>query len=264
MNAAGAAPAPAPLPAGRVLRLVGASNFRDLGGYRTREGRTVRWRRVFRSDRLDGLDDIDWRRLAALGIDTAIDFRAADECRDAPASRQTPRRVALPIASALGMQLAALRAAGTLVDESGMRDLMQREYRRMLLEHADRFAEFLHLVADAEGAVVFHCAAGKDRTGIAAALLLGALGVDRASIEEDYLLSNALYRRPADLQEHGRASGLPAAALEVMWSVHASHLGAAFDALDEVHGGLDAFLAGPARLRPAQRRRLADKLLEKR
>ena len=261
MNAAGAASAPSPA-AERVLRLGGASNFRDLGGYRTRDGRTVRWRRVFRSDRLDALDEGDWRQLAALGIDTVIDFRAAAECGDATSSRPIPRRVALPIESALGAQLAALRAAGTPVDEAAMRGLMQREYRRILLEHVDRFAEFLNVVADAQGAVVFHCVAGKDRTGIAAALLLGALGVDRAAVAEDYLLTNALYRRPAELQAQGLASGLPTEALEVMWSVHASHLDAAFDALDEVHGGLDPFLAGPLGVSPALRRRLAEKLLE--
>ena len=246
----------------RVLALRGATNFRDLGGYRAREGRSVRWRRVFRADRLDTLDASDWRQLAALGIDTAIDFRTADEIGDAPSQPGALRRLSLPIESALAGQLRALRAAGTPVDEIRMRGLMQQEYRRMLLDHAERFAEFLHLLAETDAPVVFHCAAGKDRTGIAAALLLAALGVDRATIERDYLLTNQLYRRPADLQAQGRESGLSPEALEVMWTVHPSHLNAAFEALDEVHGGLEPFLAGPVGLRPALRQRLADQLLQ--
>ena len=246
----------------RVLRLGGASNCRDLGGYRTRSGQCVRWRRVFRADRLDALNADDWRRLAALRVGTVIDLRAAKECDGAPFRKPAMRRVALPIESALGRQLAALRAAGTTVDGERMRGLMQQEYRRILLDHADRFAELLRVVADADDAVIFHCAAGKDRTGIAAALLLGALGVDRATIKQDYLLTNETYRRPADLQEQGRASGLSTEALDVMWSVHASHLDAAFEAVEELHGGLEGFLSGPLAVSPALRRRLADRLLE--
>lgn len=262
MNASGATSAPPADAARRLLRLGGASNFRDLGGYRTRDGLYVRWRRVFRSDRLDALNDKDWRQLAALGIDTIIDFRAAHERGEAARDWPVPRRVALPIESELAGRLAALRSSGTPVDAARMRTLMQQEYRRFVLDHAARFGEFLHTLADAQGGVVFHCAAGKDRTGIVAALLLGALGVDRATIEQDYLLTNDVYSRPDDLQAQGRTSGLPNEALEVLWSVHASHLHAAFDALDEVHGGLEPFLVGPVGLQPALRQRLADKLLE--
>jgi len=247
----------------RVLPLAGASNFRDLGGYVARDGRRVKWRCIFRSDRLDELAPADWQRLAALGVGTAVDLRAAHECANAPTQWPAARRVALPIESSLGARIESLLAAGTPVDAALMRRLMQHEYRRMLLDHAGRFAELLRIVADSDDAVVFHCAAGKDRTGIAAALLLGALGVDRAVVEQDYLLTNAVYRRPPDLQQQAHARGLNAEVLQVMWTVHASHLGAALDALDELHGGLEPFLGGPMGLEPALRERLADRLLER-
>jgi len=247
---------------GRVLALAGASNFRDLGGYPTRDGQRVRWRCVFRADRLDELVPADWQQLQALGIETAIDLRAAHECASAPAQWPVVRRVALPIESALGAQLETLRAAGSPVDALRMRRMMQQEYRRMLLDHAQTFGELLRVVAQLDGAVVFHCAAGKDRTGLAAALLLAALGVDRATIEQDYMVTNAVYRRPPDLEQQAHARGLPEDALQVMWTVHASHLRVALDALDEVHGGLEPFLSGPVGLGPALRQGLADRLLE--
>ena len=246
---------------GRVVRLAGASNFRDLGGYGTREGRTVRWRRVFRSDRLDLLDEADWHKVAGLGIDTVVDFRSPEEAGQASSRQPLRRFVALPIAPDLDRRLETLRTIGERLDAARMRSLMQQEYRRILIDHAKTFGEFLHTLAEADGAVVFHCAAGKDRTGIAAALLLATLGVGRATIEQDYLLTNDLYQRPGDLRAR-HLSGMSREALEVMWSVHASHLNAAFDALDEVHGGLEPFLAGPVGLSQALRRRLVDNLLE--
>lgn len=245
-----------------MLRLQGASNFRDLGGYRTSVGRRVRWGRVFRADRLDALHASDWAQLAQRGIGTAIDLRAPHEvAADAPAVPGL-RRIALPIDSVLGAQLRALRDAGTPVDAARMRVLMQQEYRRMVLDYAAVLGRLVRHVAEAGHAVVFHCAAGKDRTGIAAALLLGLLGVDRSTIEADYLLTNDLYRRPLDLQQQSHTNGLPADAREVMWTVHASHLRAAFDALDEAYGGLEPFAAGPMGIDAAVRRRLVDALLE--
>ena len=246
----------------RVLALAGASNFRDIGGYATRDGRRVRWRRVFRADRLDDLQPADWQRLQALGVACAVDLRATHECANAPPQWPGARRVALPIDSTLGPQVEALRASGTALDGARMRVLMQQEYRRMLLEHAGTFGALLREVISCEGALVFHCAAGKDRTGLAAALLLGALGVPREVIVEDYLLTNAVYRRPADLQQQAHARGLPEEALQVMWTVHASHLHAALDGVDAEHGSLEAFLAGPVGLTPAQRAQLSARLLQ--
>lgn len=232
----------------RVLRLGGASNCRDLGGYRTRSGQCVRWRRVFRADRLDALNADDWRRLAALRVGTVIDLRAAKECDGAPFRKPAMRRVALPIESALGRQLAALRAAGTTVDGERMRGLMQQEYRRILLDHADRFAELLRVVADADDAVIFHCAAGKDRTGVLAALTHRLAGVGEDDIVGDYLLTNnperMAARAPMVAQVIQETTGRTPtdAAIRAAIGVEAEYLSEAFGAIEARHGSVEDYL----------------------
>jgi protein-tyrosine phosphatase len=105
--------------------------------------------------------------------------------------------------------------------------------------------------------VVFHCTAGKDRTGFAAALLLGALGVERDAVMADYLLTNQLYRRSPLVEAHG-----PAHVVDVLWQVQPAFLQAAFDAIDSDAGDLARYLEGPMGLGPNELERLRERLLE--
>jgi protein-tyrosine phosphatase len=105
--------------------------------------------------------------------------------------------------------------------------------------------------------LVFHCTAGKDRTGFAAALVLHALGVPRAVVMQDYLLTNALYQPPPLPR-----TDTPAEALAVLWRVQADFLEAAFDALEADHGGVEQYLQQRLRVGPAARQALADRYLE--
>ena len=103
------------------------------------------------------------------------------------------------------------------------------------------FARLLALLLEDERPLVFHCTAGKDRTGWAAALLLHALGVQRAHIEHDYLLTNQFYRRPAALAEQA-AQHAPAEVLQVLWAVQLPFLHSAYALVDAEYGGLDTYL----------------------
>jgi protein-tyrosine phosphatase len=94
---------------------------------------------------------------------------------------------------------------------------------------------------------VFHCTAGKDRTGFAAALLLSALGVDRATIEHDYLLTNQLYKRDNRLEGSGHPH-----VMKVLWQVQPEFLHAAFEAVDQQHGGIQDYLHGAIGLSPQE------------
>lgn len=244
----------------RVLPLQGASNFRDLGGYATQDGRRVRWRLLFRSDHLGRLTSADQQALRALGVRRALDFRGQHERADAPYSHQGLVQHALSIEPSVAQQMQALAQAGLPLTPERMAQLMTDLYERLVDEHAARYAEFFGLLLDdtQTGPLVFHCTAGKDRTGIAAALLLLALGVPRAQVEQDFLLSNHHFRRPASTATHG----IPEASLAVLWSVRAEYLAHALQTIERRHGGLAAYLEHRLGLGERQRQQLAGRYLE--
>lgn len=241
----------------RRLPLQGASNFRDLGGYQGHDGRPLRWRRLFRSDHLGGLTASDHSTLQALGIRRAFDFRGLQERQaepyDVPGLVQHP----LPIEPTVAQEMQALAQARLPLTPQRMEGLMEDLYLRMVDREAARFAQwFAHLLAD-DSPQVFHCTAGKDRTGLAAALLLRALGVPQPVVEADYLLTNEHYRR-----RHSPDSPIPADALAVLWSVRPGFLHAALGHIDQHHGGVDAYLRDRLHVGPAERARLVQLYLE--
>lgn len=245
-----------PLP--RVLPLQGATNFRDLGGYATRDGRRLRWRRLFRSDHLGGLTEADQAQLAALGLTRAFDFRGHGERAAEPYAVPGLVQHSLAIEPSVAQHMERLADAGLPLTAERMAGLMEDLYRRLVTEDLPRFAElFQHLLA-ADAPLVFHCTAGKDRTGVAAALLLLALEVPREVVLQDYLLTNEVYRRPPS-RHPGR---VPEEALAVLWSVRADFLEAALQHVERQPGGVDAFLAQQLGLDAAARRALARRYLE--
>jgi protein-tyrosine phosphatase len=177
----------------RLVPLDGALNFRDLGGYPAAGGRTTRWGRVYRSDGLDQLTDADLDRLSRLGIRLVCDLRNDHEVRDAPSrlpSHPTLRHLRHPIGQHRDDAPPLLERilAGKVREFSAgqMADL----YVTMLEIAGPTFAQVVLLAADpANHPMVFHCTAGKDRTGVAAALLLGVLGVADDDLLDDYELT---------------------------------------------------------------------------
>lgn len=241
----------------RSLALTGASNFRDLGGYPAAQGRRVRWRRLFRSDHLGGLTPQDRRALESLGLARSIDLRQPEESAHQPYDLPGVRRHALPIHPWVMRQLGDWPAQRPLPTAPEMAALMRETYRHFIRHDGAHFAALLaHLLQD-EGPTVFHCTAGKDRTGLAAALTLLALGVPREHIMQDYLLTNTLYRLP-DLS----ASQLSPQALHVLWRVQPEYLQAAFDTMDAEYGGSQAYLQDVLGLQAPERERLAALYLE--
>lgn len=166
----------------RHLAIDGTFNLRDLGGYPLASGRT-RWRSVLRSDGLHRLGEEGVAKLLAEGIATIIDLRRHEECQAQPnpfASR--------PTVAYHNVSLFDQLAPGAMSDQDVLYDL----YIQALVRRQEAIAEVLRRIADAgEGAVLFHCTAGKDRTGIIAALLLAVAGVETATIVEDYALTKA-------------------------------------------------------------------------
>lgn len=240
-----------------MLDLQGASNFRDLGGYPGRDGRPLRWRRLFRSDHLGELTEADRGRLRALGVTRAFDFRGVQERAAQPYRLPGIEQHSLAIEPTVAQNMAALAAAGLPLTAARMAGLMEELYRRLVSDEADRFAQWFGHLLDDDAPLVFHCTAGKDRTGVAAALLLLALGVSREVVEQDYLLTNQVYRRPASA-----GSPLPEDALAVLWGVQPRFLDAALAAIEREHSGMESYLARRMGLSQAARERLASMYLE--
>ena len=165
----------------RVIALEGGSNFRDLGGYRTTDGRSTRWRLMFRSGALGGLTDGDLAVLDRLGVTALLDLRCREEREIAPGRWTTPRRhvIEYPTEEIFGRALGS--EAMTLY----------ATFPRLLSPHVGWVCDRLRR---GEPTLV-HCSGGQDRTGVVSAVVLAALGVAREDIVADYLMSTAL-RRP--------------------------------------------------------------------
>ncbi len=241
----------------RVLTLQGASNFRDLGGYAGLDGRPVRWRRLFRSAHLADLSESDRALFKQLGLARSFDFRGEQERAAVPYELPGLTQHSLAIEPSVVQRMQDMLAAGERLDAMAATRLMHELYRSLVNDQAHQFATlFEHLLQD-DAPAVFHCTAGKDRTGFAAALILLALGVPRDVVMQDFLLSNQLYRRP-ELP----VTQTPREALEVLWRVEDSFLIAALDAVDADQGGIDRYMGQRLGLGPAARAALAQRYLD--
>lgn len=216
----------------RSLKLEGAWNVRDLGSLSASGGRRVVPKLVYRSDDLHHLTEKDLRMLEQRGLRTVVDFRAEAEAKNAP------NRLPASVRSvhALSIDPGNLLALNAIDDPTSS---VMVEMNRMLVRKARaQYAAFLSLLQDRDNLpLLFHCSAGKDRTGLGAALFLSALGVDREVIYQDYLLS----ARRARLRYRELLAQKPE--LAPLLTVKRSYLAGAFDALDAEYGGVERYLA---------------------
>ncbi|MET0269658.1 MAG: tyrosine-protein phosphatase [Sphingomonas sp.] len=246
--------------AARDLGFANAPNLRDLGGYRTVDGRWVRTGLIFRSDQMNLLSDAELDRLHALGVTRVADLRTqAERARE-------PDRVPAG-ATYLVMDVMAATpgsAGGDMMGE--MRRLAAQGQGAQAMIGANRgfvsspgaataYAALFRTAAQGTGgALVYHCTAGKDRTGWASAMLLLALGVPRATVMDDYLRSNALLAAKHERQL-ARMQALSPAALtqaRAMFAVRAHYLDAALDEMTTRYGSLDDYLTHGLGIRPAE------------
>jgi len=241
----------------RHLNLAGASNFRDLGGYRARDGRAVRWRQIFRSNHLGHLTEADIELLRPLGLKSAFDFRGTEERDSAMCGIEEIAVHSLPIEPTVVAALRARRNDGVPLSSADALDVMRDSYRNYVRHNTASFrALFAHLLED-RAPLVIHCTAGKDRTGFACALILRVLGVPDDLIAEDYLLTNRFYRR-----DPSASSDLPDEVRQVLGSVETSFLAAAHEAISADYGDLENYLKDGLGLGASERARLQARYLE--
>jgi len=226
------------------MNFTACSNFRRVGSLAPV---------IFRSDHLGALDETDARQIRQLGIRRVLDFRGVDERASAACALPGVTVHSLAIEPTIVQVLSGLVAAGHRLTASDVVAHMQDTYRGFVRHNTHRFAEFFAYLLESAEPTVFHCTAGKDRTGFAAALLLHAVGASHEEVMRDYLLTNERVKLP-----DGARFGLAPDAAAVLWGVRPEFLEAAYEAVRSDYGGLDRYFAQALGLGGRQRERLRE------
>jgi protein-tyrosine phosphatase len=244
----------------RRLPFRGVTNFRDLGGYPTTDGGRTRWGRVYRSDALHRFTPEDRRSYQALGLNAVYDLRG-DQERDLHPNPFPSIQISLlsrPADEALPSERPDRR------DADAGEQMLREMYGGILANAGPTFGQLLGGLAEPDSLpAVIHCTGGKDRTGMAAALLLDLLGVPREQVLDDYELTSRyrLRQHQTESYENMLAAGLaPEAAAAVLGCPRWTMAGA-LEELDDSYGGIDAYLTGPAGMTPATLERLRSALV---
>ena len=253
----------------RHIPLQGTPNFRDFGGYRTQDGRRVRWGRLYRSGFLSALTESDLDVLKYLNIGLVCDFRSEDERQRRPsrwALSAVPRTELLPLAP--GNQAHTLKAllGGSSDPDVRIDDVigaMESINREFVVDHCGVYGRLLQLVLDEPGAVLIHCAAGKDRTGFGAAVILAALGVSESNIMEDYMLTRRYLHMEREIKGLMRRYELsvPQEVVEPVIEVRPQYLSAAFDLIKADYGDFATYLSEGLGFGESAQRELKARLL---
>ncbi len=234
--------------------LQGAVNFRDLGGYRTQDGRRVRWGKLYRSGSMSGLTTADYAYLAGLNIRSVCNLRTADEREVAPNHWALNAGIGYwcrDYESTFGV-LRSLLSSG-LPSVAAAREALLAGYRRLPFEHAPAYRALFERLQAGEIPLVFNCSAGKDRAGTAAALILSLLGVPRETILDDYALTDRVFAArpmlatmPANEPGHvARGESMLAKIspdiLAIVMGTHPGYLNGAFEMIEVRHGSLAGY-----------------------
>lgn len=256
------------LAAERRLGMEGTPNFRDFGGYRTAQGRRVKWGYLYRSGHLAGLTDSDLALLASLELDLVCDFRREEEQRMEPSRlppERAPRIASLPIVP--GSNARFFEEADAQFGDAGtMYEFMLEINRDFAAAQSATYAEmFREILSQEDARVLVHCAAGKDRTGFAAAIILSALGVPRELVMADYLLSGRYYdpvREVERLKRKYRMEHMETTAVLPMLEVREAYLASALESIESQFPSVEAYLEEALGVGPAELEVLRARYLE--
>lgn len=238
-----------------TIALDGASNVRDLGGYIGRDGRRVRQGLVFRSAALATLTPGDLATMGALGLRVICDFRGVEERARAPTVLIGPQIVSLPIEPSVGAGLRDILQTQEATGEA-LHAVLERAYVAYALTSTAHYRAMFEQMLEGTP-MLFHCSAGKDRTGFGAALVLTALGVAWDDVVADFEATNRLWRR-----DTVSATDLPKHVQDSLLQANPALLTAAFAAAKREFGSLDRYFERALGLDTTRRDALNEALLE--
>ncbi len=232
----------------RKLGMQGTPNFRDFGGYPTINGGRVKWGFLFRSGQLSSLSDQDVELLASLNLDLICDFRRLEEQESDPSrlpGKNPPRIASLPIIPGSNSRFFE-QPAGQMSDRQAMFDFMLEINRDFAETQTAAYAQMFKEILEVEDArFLVHCAAGKDRTGFAAAIFLLALGVSREVVMRDYMLTGRFFHPDLEidrLREKYQMQQMDTQSILPMLEVHEDYLSRALLAIEQRFPSVDVYL----------------------
>lgn len=255
----------------RVLDLEGGVNFRDLGGYRTKDGRITKWESVYRSGSPARLTAADKAELSRRGVRTYCDLRDNAEragephpfADGDPAVTYWMRDYEQSMGD-LGDLL-----TGPNAGSEASRAALIAAYRTIPEAQSEAFAQMFRYLARGQLPLAFNCSAGKDRTGVGAALLLSVLGVPRETIVADYALSDDIVDYRVQLQESVASNSSYAFLLELPWETvepllasDPAYIESTLSALEEEYGSVDAFVEQRLGVTPKMKRAIMESVTE--
>ena len=244
-------------------------NFRDLGGIPTEDGKITQWGKLYRSGKLTDLSKKDMDYFASLGIKTVVDFRNNKEVKKDP--NKYPKGadvnyVRVVIGDEEGNVQEALKKQ-VMKNRSNKkfdsRAFVENVNRTFIDSFAHQYIPLMDLLMDESNyPLLFHCTAGKDRTGLAAAIILGAVGVDKDFIMDDFMMSN-YYRNKHNNKVLRKMTliGVRQSVAQPLLEVDESYLQAAFEQMDKNHGDMDTFLANELGIEEKEKTVLKNHLL---
>lgn len=258
-----------------VLSMEGIENFRDIGGYQTRDGQMLRWGKVFRCGHLMEMTVADGEQLDPLNIGAIFDLRTPAERRAFPTAwtcSQQPEIFNIDLHSEDEDPKADLfkQILDGRITRDDVETHMRDDYARMPFDFVPLLKQlFGYLLRPDAGAIVVHCTAGKDRTGLVIALLQAVLGVSTNAIKEDYLLSNEGFASREKLEHIVEGFGhtmeqadLRMEVLRPLIVVDTYYLEEALKAIEERAGSLRAYFENTLGLSEEQRQSLRSKLVQ--
>lgn len=236
----------------RFISIEGSLNLRDFGGYRNRAGQQVKTGKLFRCGNMAEIPEHAWDDFAALDIGVICDLRSHEEVENAPTPAAGPFacRVHIPIWPGSSNQFQQSVQGTRRPERDDFINFMTAITREIARDHVEAYKQLMRELVATDRGFLLHCSAGKDRTGIGAALILTLLEVDRETIVHDYLVSNEaedlFLRMKARMEENIRESGLghevDEEIVRILSGVRAEYLQGAFEEIDEHYGGIHGYM----------------------